>query len=277
MATQGARFSIKNILPAFVIAIVALAVSFILSDFSVPRSAKIPAAASVADDVMSPRIIAVESFGVSTSSAVISWQTDELSDSFVEHGVSISFGLGPVFSETLTQSHELTITDLTPGTSYYYRIKSKDGAGNRAVSEEYRVRTLDRPADPDNSVLTVTRVLPGQFDDTKYTVSISDSDGLGYVHVETAEGDIIRANNLRYGFYGGIRACPAEPITTDTITLEPSDFPLTGYVIDCAHTGVKYPVTADMPPVTSNTFIKDLASLFEPFSQLLSGMVESAR
>src|SRR3989344_7464059 len=160
-------------------------------------------------DVMPPRITGAESSNIGTSSAVILWETNEPADSLVEYGLSISFGFESAFYGGLTNSHAITITDLTPGTPYYYRVRSKDAAGNRAVSEEYRVRTLDRPADPNNSVLTIARVLPGQFDNTKYTVSISDSDGLGDIRVETAGGGIIRANNLRYGFYGGIRACPA--------------------------------------------------------------------
>ena len=248
------NFPAENVLLVFILSLAAwvLFIHPALRDAVTGSEARLSAvgvsSAALAADTVSPRINAVKSSDIGTSSAVIVWQTDEPSDSLVEYGLSISFGFESAFSEALTESHAITLTDLSPETSYYYRVRSKDALRNRATSEEYRVRTLDRPADPDNSILTVTRVLPGQYDDTKYTVSISDSDGLGYVRVETAEGDIIWANNLRYGFYGGIRACPAEPITTDTITLEAGDFPLSGYVIDCAHTGIKYPVKADMPP-----------------------------
>ncbi len=252
MSIPRARFSIKNTPPVFVGIVAALAAAFILADLSPPLSVKTPAAADAATDITPLRITAVESSDISTSSAVIVWETNEPADSRVEYGLSISFGFESALTRNLTNSHSITITDLTPGLSYYYRVRSKDAAGNRAVSEEYRVRTLDRPADPNNSILTITRVSSSQDDDTKYTVSISDPDGLGDIYVETATGVVIRNNHPRYGFYGGVRACPAEPITTDTITLDPSDFPLSGYVIDCAHTGIKYPVTAEMPPLASD-------------------------
>ncbi|MBI3020195.1 MAG: fibronectin type III domain-containing protein [Parcubacteria group bacterium] len=247
MSIPRARFSIKNIPPVFIGIVAALAAAFILAGLSLsPSAVKAPAAVSVADTVP-PRITAVAFSEVGTSSAKISWETDEPSDSLVEYGLSISFGFESALTKNVTNFHSVAITDLTPGTPYYYRVRSKDAAGNRAVSEEYRVRTLDRPSDPNDSVLTVMRVSSSQDDDTKYTVSISDPDGLGDIYVKTADGVVIRNNHPRYGFYGGIRACPTEPITTDTITLDPSSFPLSGYVIDCAHVGVKYPVTAEMP------------------------------
>lgn len=249
MATPNARFSIKNISPVFIGIIAALMTAFILADVSPSLSVKTPAAADAAADVTSLRITAVESSDISTSSAKISWQTNEPADSLVEYGLSISFGFESALTKNVTNSHSITITDLTPGTPYYYRVRSKDTAGNRAISEEYRVRTLDRPADPNDSVLTVTRVLSTQYDNAKYSVSLSDPDGLGDIVVETADGTAVWNNRPRFGMLGGIRACPREPITTDTITLDPSDFPLTGYVIDCAHVGIKYPVTAGMPPL----------------------------
>lgn len=64
------------------------------------------------------------------STAIVRWQTDELADSFVEFGtdsLSLDFRIG----ETRDQlAHEITLTNLTPGTRYFYRAGSIDRAGN---------------------------------------------------------------------------------------------------------------------------------------------------
>ena len=252
------NFPAENVLLVFILSLAAwvLFIHPALRDAVTGSEARLSAvgvsSAALAADTVSPRINAVKSSDIGTSSAVIVWQTDEPSDSLVEYGLSISFGFESAFSEALTESHAITLTDLSPETSYYYRVRSKDALRNRATSEEYRVRTLDRPADPNDSVLVVTRVFPIQGDNTKYTVSLRDPNGLGDVFVETADRMVVWKNRPRWGLRGGIRSCPKEQIATDALTFYPNNFPLSGYVIDCAHTGLKYPVKADMPPLTTS-------------------------
>jgi hypothetical protein len=79
------------------------------------------------------------------TSASITWTTDELSSSQVEYGTTAdaydkSEPAQPADDPTADKlglvTHSVVITGLQPNTKYYYRVKSKDAAGNEAVSEE---------------------------------------------------------------------------------------------------------------------------------------------
>ena len=87
-------------------------------------------------------------FVVSTANttATITWATDELASSQVEYGDT--FEEGEIIQGTLTTlandpttdtsigvtTHTVNLTGLTYGTNYYYKVMSKDAAGNEAVS-----------------------------------------------------------------------------------------------------------------------------------------------
>jgi hypothetical protein len=59
----------------------------------------------------------------------IAWQTDELSTSYVEYGLSAAYG-SSLSDPTLVTEHVITLTNLTPNTLYHYRIGSTDAYGN---------------------------------------------------------------------------------------------------------------------------------------------------
>jgi serine protease AprX len=79
---------------------------------------------------------------VGETKATIVWVTDELSDSEVFYGTSTSYG----FQVTDTKpelDHEITLTDLEPGTTYHYMVKSTDSSGNSVESSDYEFTTKD--------------------------------------------------------------------------------------------------------------------------------------
>ena len=64
------------------------------------------------------------------SAAILTWNTDELADSFVEFGVDkalFDFNVGDTKDQT---AHEMTLTNLLPATTYYYIVGSVDRANN---------------------------------------------------------------------------------------------------------------------------------------------------
>ncbi|MFQ5599765.1 MAG: metallophosphoesterase, partial [Candidatus Krumholzibacteriia bacterium] len=74
---------------------------------------------------------------VSTSSAVVVWKNEPATNVELEYGTTLDYGNRIVLPpETL---HAVTLTDLVPGTRYYYRILL-DGAA-AAAGKEYFVRT----------------------------------------------------------------------------------------------------------------------------------------
>ena len=101
-----------------------------------------------------PPIIYSISSSVTSESATISWKTYESSDSQVEYGTTTSYGSSTTLNASMVTSHSQSLTGLSASTLYHYRVKSRDAAGNPAVSEDNTFTTLDP------SVLTSITVAP---------------------------------------------------------------------------------------------------------------------
>ncbi|HWB99995.1 MAG TPA: N,N-dimethylformamidase beta subunit family domain-containing protein, partial [Bryobacteraceae bacterium] len=66
----------------------------------------------------------------STTSATITWTTNVPATSRVDFGTSSSSLSQNASDATLTTAHSLTLSGLTAGTTYYYRVTSADGSSN---------------------------------------------------------------------------------------------------------------------------------------------------
>ncbi|MDD5397204.1 MAG: fibronectin type III domain-containing protein, partial [Candidatus Moranbacteria bacterium] len=91
-----------------------------------------------------PPVISNLSSAPTTTSAAISWSTNEAATSFVEYSTTQGFSVGSSYgSYDLVLSHNITLPSiLSPGTVYYYKVHSKDGAGNEIVSSEASFQTV---------------------------------------------------------------------------------------------------------------------------------------
>ena len=85
------------------------------------------------------------------TSAQIIWTTDRPASSQVEYGRNPTYGslVPPQPQDDPTSGasmgvidHSVILTSLRPGTLYYYRVKSKDAAGNEAVSPGKNFKTV---------------------------------------------------------------------------------------------------------------------------------------
>lgn len=96
-------------------------------------------------DTTPPVINGLEATVLSDSSAIIEWQTDEPADSHVFFGTTS--GVHPLEESNgaLVTEHAVTLTGLTPGTTYYFKVSSADGAGNMAQSQEESFETESGP------------------------------------------------------------------------------------------------------------------------------------
>jgi hypothetical protein len=91
-----------------------------------------------------PPVLSDESAsGITNSSAVISWTTNEASDSQVDYGTSAFYGSTTTLNSSMVISHSQTLSGLVQGTLYHYRVKSRDGAGNLAVSSDFIFTTTN--------------------------------------------------------------------------------------------------------------------------------------
>lgn len=94
---------------------------------------------------------------ITTKKATISWGTDRTSDSKVAYGT----GSGSYYSEepsnsTQTTDHTINLTNLSPGTTYYYKAKWTDEDGNTGMSEEKTFTTESAPSVKDVEVTNVS-------------------------------------------------------------------------------------------------------------------------
>lgn len=83
----------------------------------------------------------VESSSLTNSGAAITWTTDNASDSRVDYGTDASYGWAASSSSKVT-SHSITLTGLSPNTTYHYKVTSKDANNNSAVSADNTFTTL---------------------------------------------------------------------------------------------------------------------------------------
>ena len=91
--------------------------------------------ASYEADTTAPAISAVAATATGTS-ATVTWTTDEPSDSRVDYGTAQGSLTSNAANANAVTAHSVTLTGLTPGTRYYYRVRSADSSGNARTSPD---------------------------------------------------------------------------------------------------------------------------------------------
>ncbi len=84
-------------------------------------------------DTTAPVISTNKASWLTSSSATITWKTNESSDTQVEYGLSTAYGYSTTLNTSKVTSHSATLASLNPGVTYYLKLKSKDAAGNLGV------------------------------------------------------------------------------------------------------------------------------------------------
>jgi phosphodiesterase/alkaline phosphatase D-like protein len=86
-------------------------------------------------DTNPPVISGLSAVKISSKGAVIIWQTDKPADTLVEYGPTSNLGKLTKLNKVKVTGHSAAISGLKANTKYYYRAKSRDNAGNQAVSD----------------------------------------------------------------------------------------------------------------------------------------------
>jgi len=91
------------------------------------------------DDRVAPIISEVMVASTTDSSVTVTWRTNERADSTINYGLQPDYGIArvPVADKT---AHSITLQNLEPGRTYYFRVVSSDEAGNQGISANYQVR-----------------------------------------------------------------------------------------------------------------------------------------
>lgn len=116
-------------------------------------------------------ISSIETVAISSSAVTITWLTDLPADSQIEYGESVNLGSLTTLSSELLTSHSITITDLSPGTNYIFRVKSKPvGALIATVSDNHSFSTLS-PSTPIVASANITSVAVSDISTSDATIS----------------------------------------------------------------------------------------------------------
>jgi len=103
---------------------------------------------SAPPDTTPPVISGIAASNVTNIGATIAWTTNEAASSQVEYGTTTAYGSSTALNSTLVTSHSMSLASLTASTTYHYRVKSTDGAGNLAMSLD---NTFTTSAPPDTT------------------------------------------------------------------------------------------------------------------------------
>ena len=88
-----------------------------------------------------PVISAVTAASTTSTTAIITWTTDQASNSQVKYGTTTSYGSLSTLNGSLVTSHSVTLMGLTPGTTYNYAVLSANAAGTQATSGNFTFAT----------------------------------------------------------------------------------------------------------------------------------------
>ena len=128
-------------------------------------------------DTTPPVISAVSSSSILSSGVTINWTTNEAADTQVEYGPTTSFGENTTLDDAMVTLHFQAINGLAAGTLYYYRVMSRDGAGNLAISDTYTFTTMEEVdlTPPDISSVSSSNITSTSVTITWTTDEASDS------------------------------------------------------------------------------------------------------
>ncbi len=133
-------------------------------------------------------ILSVSSSAITTAGATISWTTDKNATSQVEYGISTSYGQSSLPNQAMQTSHQISLTDLAPGTTYHYRVKSTDEVSNITYSEDYSFATT-APAQTINAPPAITMLSIGAYDASSVALVWS---------AESPQADVAATYDIRY-------------------------------------------------------------------------------
>lgn len=105
-------------------------------------------------DVVAPTVYNIVYSDITSNSATVSWNSDEPGNTIIDYGISPgSYKWSLSFDEKKT-AHSVLLKGLEGKTRYYFKVKTRDVAGNLSYSTEQSFETLKNLKPRINKVLT---------------------------------------------------------------------------------------------------------------------------
>lgn len=107
-----------------------------------PRPTPTPSPTPSTSSGLAPKISTIYASPISATTATVTWRTDVPATSQIEYGNTDSYGSETIIDSDLVTSHSVTLTGLSPLTTYHYRVKSKNDTGNLSFSLNKTLTTI---------------------------------------------------------------------------------------------------------------------------------------
>jgi len=103
----------------------------------------------------------VSAGGLTATSAMVTWQTNVAATSQIEYGTTTGYGSNTPLDSTMILSHQQSLSGLTAGTLYHYRVHSSDASSNAVVSGDLTFTTASSGGDTTPPVVSITSPAAG--------------------------------------------------------------------------------------------------------------------
>lgn len=130
---------------------------------------------TTARDTQAPALTSIAANNLTMTTAQIVWNSDEPADSQIEYGLTTSYGVSTPLDLTMVTAHAITLSNLTANTLYHYRVRSKDTAGNLAMSSDFTFTTARDTQAPTISNITMTAITANSAQIKWNTDELSDA------------------------------------------------------------------------------------------------------
>ncbi len=168
-------------------------------------------------DTTPPTISNVAASSITTSSAIIMWTTDELSDSLVKYGTTSGTYTLTASDPSDVTSHSISLTGLSAGTTYYYVVNSTDPSGNSAESAEY---SFDTELISEENVVSIEDVTLPQASSKDVPIRLLNSTGVGGGSVTlTFDPTIVNVTNVIVGDFDSIFNVDGSELSNGTVLI----------------------------------------------------------
>ncbi len=123
---------------------------------------------------VAPTISGVGTSAIGTTSATVTWATDQPSSSQVDYGLTTAYGTSTTLDSTAVSSHSQVLSGLTANTTYHFRVDSANGIGATS-SGDFTFTTSSGKA---SQTITFGALATRTLAQSPLTVSATASSGL---------------------------------------------------------------------------------------------------